>query len=162
MDQTCAIMKTVKSFTTIAIVPLALSLLLWGGCSSSLNIFSGPLTMTITGQEDMNGGNAARVRVYELSGESSFRNTPLSTFWRDDEQALGSELVRPPHEVLLYPNENKTLEFEVAEGTKFIGVAANLRNPDRGQWRAIYSVEEIKDGDVSIAVGADRIQVNIE
>ena len=108
------------------------------GCSALPFVGGAPtVQMRIAGQSDMNsGGNAAVVRVYQLSGEINFKRTPLSTFWRNDQEALGGELVRQK-EVLLYPDETKTFELEVAETASHIGIAANLRDPDQEQWRAI-------------------------
>lgn len=150
------------SFVKHALPVLALSVLLLGGCAGSLGLFSGPLVVQIEGADDMNAGNAARVRVYELSGETNFRTTTLSSFWRGDEQALGSELVRAPREVLLYPGEAKTVEFDVHEDTRYIGVAADLRDPDREAWRSIYDVEEVDGGEIGVRVGLDRVEARVD
>lgn len=139
----------------LKIVFLLLGVLLWSGCSSSLEVM-------ISGASDMNnGGNAAVVRIYELSGDSNFMNTPLSAFWRDDEGALGNELVTPPRKVTLYPDAAETIEFELADETTFIGVAADLRNPDREQWRSIHPLDEVGDR-VSVTVQSNRISVEVE
>jgi len=46
---------------------------------------SGPLEMQVRGDDQMNGGgNPAVVRIYQLSGESSFRRTTAADFWADD------------------------------------------------------------------------------
>jgi len=136
--------------------------LLMSGCGSTLNIFSGPLTVRLVGADDMNGGNAARVYVYELSGDTNFRNTALSTFWSDPEEALGNELVRPARQQLLYPGETQTLEFEVAEGTQYIGITADLRNPERERWRSVHPVEDVKGEEIVVQVGANHVVVNVQ
>ena len=125
-------------------------------------ILNGPLTVRMIGEEDMNGGNAARVYVYELSGETNFRNTTLSTFWSSNEEALGGELIGAPRQQLLYPNETQTLEFEVGEETRYIGIAADLRSPDREQWRSVHAVEEVEGEEIVVRVGADRVQVDVQ
>lgn len=108
------------------------------------------------------GGNPAVVRIYELNGESNFMRTPVSSFWKDDVAALGSELVSPaPRDVTVYPSKSETLEFEIAEGTQFIGVAANLRNPTQEQWRAVFPVEEANDR-IRVTVHEGRITVEAE
>lgn len=140
---------------------LLLGLLFLGGCASIPNLFNGPLTVRLIGEEDMNGGNAARVYVYELSGETNFRNTTLSTFWSSNEEALSNELIATPQQRLLYPNETQTLEFEVSEETRYIGIAADLRNPDREQWRSVHSVEEVEGEEIVVRVGVDRVQVDV-
>lgn len=156
-------MKTSKSLAHCTTFLLVLSLLVSSGCSGSLGLFSsGPLEVSIRGQDDMNGGNAARVRIYQLAGETSFRNTPLSSFWRNDEQALGRELLSAPHEIQLFPNDETTVELEVAEKTQYIGIAADLRDPDRDQWRVIRPLDELRGETVTVTVGMDRVQLSVE
>jgi len=120
------------------------------------------LTVRIVGADDMNGGNAARVYVYELAGDTNFRNTTLSTFWSGQEEALGNEIVGAPRQQELWPGETQTLEFEVAEDTQYIGVAANLRSPDGERWRSIHAVEEVKGEEIVVRVGAGRVDVNVQ
>lgn len=135
-------------------VVLFVALFLWSGCSSSIEVM-------VAGQSDMNnGGNAAVVHVYELNSENNFVNTPVSAFWQDAEGALGGELIAA-HQQRVYPNETEVLEFELSDNTKVIGVAANLRDPEREQWRAHYSVEDLGD-EISVVVYNNRISVEAE
>lgn len=131
------------------------SLLLFTGCSNSLEV-------VVSGEPGMNsGGNAAVVKIYQLTGDSKFKSTPLSAFWRDDTGALGKELVAPPRTVTVYPSESKPVEFELSGKTKYIGVAANLRNPDREEWRSIHATKGMGD-QVSVTVGSKRVAVSVE
>lgn len=124
------------------------------GCSTTVEV-------RMRGQSDMNsGGNAAVVQVYELSGKGSFLDASPRTFWQGN-GALGGVLVRAPQRNTLFPNETKTFELELAEKTKFIGVAANLRNPDPEEWRALYPVEEVGDW-LSVTVHSNGISVSVE
>jgi type VI secretion system VasD/TssJ family lipoprotein len=151
--------KLRKGSAVLLLLPLVLVLI--SGCSALPFVGGTPtVQMRIAGQSDMNsGGNGAVVRVYQLSGEINFKRTPLSTFWRNDQEALGGELVRQK-EVLLYPDETKTFELEVAETASHIGIAANLRDPDQEQWRAIYPVGALEDGTTTATVLANRIEVD--
>lgn len=141
---------------------LALLALVSAGCSGPLGLFSGPLEIAIQGTTDMNSGNAARVRIYELAGDTNFQNTPVASFWQSDRDALGDELVRPPREVLIYPGQDERVEFELAEGTQFIGVASDLRNPRRDGWRTVYPVSDVQGERMVVNVGVDQITVAIE
>lgn len=127
------------------------------GCGGSM-----PLTeMTMQGGTDMNnGGNAAVVRVYQLTGDSNFMRSSLESFWRDDEQALGSELVGAKQEILLYPQQERGVELTIGEGTRFVGIAADLREPDPVGWRHIFDAEELRGKEVNITVGSDRLSVS--
>lgn len=114
----------------------------------------------MSGQSDMNGGgNAAVVQVYELSSEGSFQDISFRTFWQE-EGVLG-KLVGSPHRQTVYPDETTTFELEVAENTRFIGVAANLRNPDSEKWRALYPVDKVGDR-LSVTVRDTRISVAVK
>jgi type VI secretion system VasD/TssJ family lipoprotein len=142
---------------------LLAGLLLLGGCSATRDMFSSPpTTVHVIGDVDMNEGNAARVYIYELSGDTNFRTTTLSTFWSDDEEALGDELIGVLRQWLLYPNQRETLEFEVSEKTRYIGIAANLRNPDRERWRSVHSVEEVKGEEIVVRIVEDRVEVEVQ
>lgn len=124
------------------------------GCSTTVEVW-------MRGESDMNsGGNSAIVQVYELSGRGSFLDASPQTFWRE-QGALGGVLVRSPRRNTLYPNETTTFELELAENTEFIGVAANLRNPDPEGWRALYAVEDIGDR-LSVTVHNNGISVEVE
>lgn len=130
-----------------------LFVLLTTGCSSTIEV-------TTAGQSDMNsGGNAAVVQVYQLSGEGNFGDLSFRSFWQ--EQGSISKLVDSPARKTVYPGERQRFELEVAENTKFIGVAANLRNPDSEGWRTLYPVEEVGDW-LSVTAYSNRISVNVE
>lgn len=133
----------------------AVALLLTTGCSNSLEV-------AFDGTETMNtGGNAAVVKVYQLKGDGNFQGVPFSTFWRDEEAALGGELLESPRKVTVYPGESRILEFELVDQTNHIGVAANLRSPDQDGWRYIHPVKEMGD-EVVVTVVENKIDVEVE
>lgn len=108
-----------------------------------------------------NGGNPAVVKIYQLGGEGNFKSTPLSAFWRDDRGALGNELVTAPRKVTVYPDESERIELELAEKTKYIGIAANLRKPEREKWRSVHSIEGMGD-QISVTVETNKVEVEVE
>ncbi len=127
------------------------------GCKGSMQA----MEMTVQGDSNMNnGGNAAVVRVYQLTGDSNFMRASLETFWRDDEQALGSELVGPKQEILLYPEQEREMALDISEQTRFVGIAADLRAPDPVQWRHAFGAEELRGKKVTVTVGSDRLIVS--
>lgn len=132
---------------------LVLCFLLLGGCATTVEV-------SLLGQPDMNdGGNAAVVRIYELSGEGSFMDASFRAFWQE-EGAVGGSLIRSREE-LIYPDETQRFELELSEETKFIGVAANFRNPEQDGWRDLYPVDEVGD-QLSVTVHSNRISVDVE
>lgn len=132
-----------------------LGVLLFVGCSS-------PMKLTLHGQTDMNsGGNAASIRVYQLASQTNFKQASLEAFWRDDEQALGKELIGNKIQVVMYPDQSERLELKVEDGVKYIGVAADLRKPAGEGWRKIYPVKEVKGKKVIVTIGEDRLIVTV-
>ncbi len=125
------------------------------GCSESL-------TVAVSGSSTMNnGGNAAVVKVYQLKGDANFKKVPVSAFWRDDKSALKGDLLGSPRKVTLYPSDSTTIEFPLLESAQYIGVAANLRNPDREDWRSIHPVKGMGD-EVFVTVEEQRVVVDVE
>lgn len=136
--------------------------LLLGGCSGSR-----ALTLTVVGTPNLNstdeapGGNAAVVRIYQLSNDTNFRAVTLEAFWQDDKAALGSEVVSS-QQLLLYPNAVERLDIEPDEGVQFIGVAADLRRPDRERWRQVYALSELEGKRITVEVSQDRVAFNAQ
>jgi type VI secretion system VasD/TssJ family lipoprotein len=121
---------------------------------------SGPLEMQVRGDDQMNGGgNPAVVRIYQLSGESSFRRTTAADFWANDVAQIRDELIGRPQDVMVYPGEARSLTLEPSEGAQFIGFAVDLRNPNRDLWRAIHPVSDLKGERVTLEVLSDRLDV---
>ena len=119
-----------------------------------------PVALTVVGTPQLNLGNAAIVRIYELNNDTNFRNATLETFWQDDRAALGNELVNS-QQFMLYPDAVENIQVDPGEETRFIGIAANLRQPDREQWRQVYPVEDLRGKQVMIEIGEDRILLEV-
>lgn len=120
----------------------------------------------IEGGSDLNaGGNAVTVGIYQLNSKTSFEARSFSTFWQDPVNALGSELVSSQN-VTLYPDEPETFELELSGDTRYVGVAANFREPDPENWRAIYPVDELTkrmgSREVTVTVGSNQLDVTVE
>lgn len=141
-----------------------LALVLLTGCGGG----SRALTVEVMGASNLNttspgeGGNAARVRVYQLSNATNFRTATPESFWQDDVAALGDELVVPPQQVVLYPNTMERIVLEPAEMARYIGVAADLRQPAQEQWRQVYDLESLgKNKQITVQVGSDRVMIQL-
>lgn len=121
---------------------------------------SGPMEVHIRGDNRMNsGGNPAVVRIYQLSGEASFRQATAADFWADDVAQIRDELVGPPQDLMVYPGEARTLTLEPSEDAQFIGFAADLRRPNRDLWRSIHPVSDLSGATVTLDVLSDRLNV---
>lgn len=120
---------------------------------------SRPIQLTLRGEQDMNmGGNAAVVRIYQLSNRAGFERTSIEALWQSDE-AIARDLVGRREEVMLYPGQEESIELELEKATRFIGIAANLREPYLDTWREIYPVDHVRGRSMTIDVGTDRIEI---
>ncbi len=141
---------------------LLITVLLLGGCSGSR-----VLNMTVKGSSDLNscdetpGGNAAIVRIYQLSNDTNFRTVTLEAFWNDDSTALGNEMTSS-RQLRLFPNDVKSLEIEPDETAQFIGVAADLRCPDPERWRQVCALSELKGKQITVEINRDRVAINVQ
>ncbi|HET6568053.1 MAG TPA: type VI secretion system lipoprotein TssJ [Rhodothermales bacterium] len=134
------------------------------GCKSSLPIVGSDrdANIVVLGGASMNGGgNAAVVRIYQLSSDTKFQHTSIESFWQNDVDALGSELIGASQELVIYPEQTKTLELKLDKEAQFIGVAADLRSPDPDRWRAVYPVREVRGKQIVVTVGEDRLQASM-
>ena len=158
-------MKRIMNLKTLLFSgSMLLALMVLTGCGGG----SRALTVEVMGAQNLNttsegeGGNAARVRVYQLSNATNFRTTTPESFWQDDVAALGEELVVPPQQVVLYPNTMERIVIEPAEGTRYLGVAADLRRPAQEQWRQVYDLEQLgKSKQIMVQVGSDRVMIQL-
>jgi len=132
----------------------ALSILI-ASCSSNLGV-------TIRSTNDLNnGGNPVVVRIYQLSSAGEFQRATLDSFWGNDRQVLGSDLVADPVEIVLHPGESISLsDIELNEETRFLGVAADFYQPEGEQWKSVLDIASLSGNQVYLAVGNDRLLVD--
>jgi type VI secretion system VasD/TssJ family lipoprotein len=127
------------------------------GCSKKV------MELAVVGDADMNAGNGVVLRVYQLSGDAKFRNTTLASFWENDEQALAGELLPGgKQELFLFPNETRPIPLNLTKETRFVGIAADFREPDAEQWRVLYPAGELKGKKVTVRVQENRLAVSIQ
>ena len=126
-----------------------------------LGLFSlgckGPIELAISGDDDMNEGNAVTVVYFQLTSNATFVNAPAATFWENDNAALASDLAIAKQKLVLYPGRQETIEVTLAKDASYLGLAANYRNPDPQGWRVIYPVDEVKGKKISLTVSHDRL-----
>lgn len=138
-------------------VVLGLFVVVASGCGSAP-----PPVIAIQGASDLNaGGNAANVRVYQLTNNTNFQSTNIETFWRNDKEALGDELISS-ESFLMYPNSVEEIELDVSEGARYIGVAVDLRQPDRERWRAVYPATDLDGKRILVIVRSDHLELQVQ
>lgn len=130
------------------------------GCRGSRDA-ARPLGVVLAGEPDLNGGNAAVVRLYALAGDANFTRVPPGTFWQDDQAALGDELIGAPREIVLFPQTTEEVTFALDTAAEFVGVAANLAAPDADRWRAIVPAETLRRKALRVTVGRTALTLDV-
>lgn len=121
------------------------------------------LQMTVEASPDANPDQAGRpspvvVRVYELTGPSSFREGDFFQLFEQPEATLGSDL-RDVSDVVVAPGGRETLSRELSPDTRYIGILANFRDIDQAQWREGFVVPVHETTSVNVRVG--RLDVSV-
>lgn len=150
---------TVSSTLSVLLIGCLTAFLL-SACGSSEPL---RIPLSLAGASDMNsGGNAAVVRVYQLSSSVSFRQAPIESFWRDDEGVLGSALVVPKVQLTLYPEDLEDVVLEIHEATRYIAVAVDFRDPDADHWRQLFTIDEVQNQHpFAVQVGERRLMLTM-
>ena len=93
--------KTILLFTT-QFIPIIFFLI--SSCSHHL-------TVTVKSNEELNnGGNPVVVRIYLLKTDINFQRSTLETFWKNDRETLGGDLIEEPVEIMLHPSQTRKLQ----------------------------------------------------
>jgi type VI secretion system protein VasD len=98
------------------------------------------------------------LRIYQLKSYSVFKNADFFSLYDKDDQVLGRELVSK-EEILLKPNEKRTVFFEAAADTQAIGVVGFFINYERTQWKVAAGVQPNKTAVIHINVSGAGLMV---
>jgi type VI secretion system protein VasD len=92
------------------------------------------------------------IRFYELKSLSGFKKADFMALYEKDQGVLGGDLVQK-QEVILQPNEKKTLHFEPSDDTRVIGAFAVFRKYEQARWKASVNVRPHETTVVHVSVG---------
>jgi type VI secretion system protein VasD len=98
------------------------------------------------------------VKFYEMKSVSAFTKSDFMALYDKDQGTLGSELVQKK-EVILQPNEKKTLHFEPSDDTRAIGAFAVFRNYEQARWKASVNVPPHQTTVVRVSVGTNSLDM---
>lgn len=104
--------------------------------------------------------NATRVRIYQLASQSNFEAARFEDLFRDDDAVLGAELVHK-EQIQIFPDQARTLLLEPAENAQFLGVAADLREPEGNAWRTLHEMSSVRGKQMTVIVESDRLVVEV-
>ena len=83
------------------------------------------------------------LRIYQLKAYTVFENADFFSLFDKDDQILARELVAK-EEILLKPNEKRTVFYEVADDTSAIGLLGLFMDYENDRWKAVAGVQPNK------------------
>jgi type VI secretion system protein VasD len=99
------------------------------------------------------------VRIYQLKSYSVFHGTDFIPLFEKDEEVLGRELLHK-QELILRPNEKRTVFFETSDKIRTIGIMAAFRNYEQGRWKAAAGIQKNKTNVFNVFISG--IDMNIK
>ena len=98
------------------------------------------------------------VRIYQLRSYLLFDDADFNTLFTKDTEVLGRELV-DKQEIILKPNEKRTVFFEVSDDIRTVGILAAFRYYDQGRWKAAASVQQNKTNVIYVFIKGTNVQM---
>jgi type VI secretion system protein VasD len=115
------------------------------------------VALSLAASDDVNptaSGAAAPVvvRIYQLASPSSFGNAEFFQLFNQDQQTLGTDLVKR-EDVVLAPGQSKQVTLQPTDQVKAIGLFAGYRDYAAVAWRTVMDVTPHKTTNVAVTVG---------
>jgi type VI secretion system protein VasD len=98
------------------------------------------------------------LRIYQLKSYPVFRNADFFSLYEKDDDVLARDLLSK-QEILLKPNEKRTVFFEAETDTLAVGVTGLFMNFERIQWKAAAGVPPNKTSVIHIHVSGAGLTV---
>ena len=130
-------MKRNRIIQTLVLVVL---LAFTAGCSGS----QVRLNMSSTANLNLNGDSdplPVVVNVYQLSDNKAFEEASFTDLWKQDMATLGDSLLIK-ESLTINPASQELLNYQRHPQTRFVGVMAIFRKPEKEAWRSIKAVAD--------------------
>lgn len=96
------------------------------------------------------------IRIYQLTSYTNFKEADFYSLFQKEDQVLGDNILRK-EEILLKPNEKRTVFFEVAEEARTIGIFGIFRSFEKSQWKAASNIIKNKTNVINVYVSSTRL-----
>jgi type VI secretion system protein VasD len=106
------------------------------------------IDLSVASQSNVNPDHSGRpspiiVKMYELRGDLSFKQSDFQSLFQEPVQTLGADLIAAD-ELLFVPGEARHVIYEPMPETRFVGIVGGFRQMERAQWRAIAPIDPEK------------------
>ena len=98
------------------------------------------------------------LRIYRLKSYSDFGDADFFSLYEKDDEVLGGELINK-EEILLNPNEKRTVFFEASDDIRTVGIFGVFRAYEQGQWKAAAGVQQNKTNIINVFVSGTKLTI---
>jgi type VI secretion system protein VasD len=98
------------------------------------------------------------LRIYKLKSYSVFENADFFSLYDKEDEILARDLVTK-EEILLKPNEKRTVFFEAADDTGAVGLLGIFMDYENTQWKAVAGVQPNKTTVIRVHVSKAGLTV---
>ncbi|MGK9236881.1 type VI secretion system lipoprotein TssJ [Inquilinus limosus] len=142
-------------------VALCFGLLVLAGCSSLFGSSTTQLTATVEASGNVNPGPDDQpapiaVRFYELTTRDSFDAADFQGLFYEPSKTLGATLLNTISKELI-PGTKDTMERDLSDQTRFLGIVAGYRDITNAEWRTVVPIDQGDSNTVKITL--DRLSL---
>lgn len=98
------------------------------------------------------------VRMYELVNRDAFESADFFDLFDNESATLGADMVARD-EIQVEPGERRKVERRLNDKTRYLGIVAAYRDLDNAEWRALVSVNQNHNNELSIGLGGQAVTV---
>jgi len=98
------------------------------------------------------------LRIYQLTSYPVFMRADFFSLYDKEEQVLAGQ-VTGKQEIIIKPNEKRTVYFETASGTRAVGVMGLFIKNDGIQWKTVSGIQPHKTTVIPIQVNGAGLTV---
>ncbi|WP_133131012.1 type VI secretion system lipoprotein TssJ [Legionella yabuuchiae] len=111
---------------------------------SCASVMHPPIRMQVSATKQLNRDNAGqslpvRIKIYQLSDPTLFREATFRQLWKQDVQVLGATLLEKK-ELTLNPGERESIKMIPKEQAEYLAVVGLFRHPEGQRWKSLKSL----------------------
>jgi type VI secretion system protein VasD len=121
------------------------------------------VVLEIKASGDINPNDEGRpspvvVRIYQLLSAEKFEHADFYSLFENDKETLKYDFLGS-EEILVVPNEKRTMFFEPHQDTVCIGVLASFRHFEKGEFRSAIAVKPNKFARLFLNIRDTKIDI---
>lgn len=98
------------------------------------------------------------ITLYQLKKPTKFQQAIFFNIYNDPAKTLGDELI-DKQELEIRPQQTQEVKQLITADTRYIGIVAAFRDPDRSQWRELIAITSKKPSRLLIDLHSQSIYV---